>query len=177
MRKYNSEIKEIIFTTTFSTPLGEMFAATTKRGVVMLTFFTPFYIEAKIAVLKEQFNADVIPGNCEIFELLKNQLNEYFTKKRKSFEIPLQMVGSPFQIKCWQELLKIPYGQTISYKEQALRIGNEKAYRAVANANGQNMIDILIPCHRVISNDKTLGGYNGGIEKKEYLLNLEQNDK
>ena len=177
MRKYNSEIKEIIFTTTFSTPLGEMFAATTKRGVVMLTFFTPFYIEAKIAVLKEQFNADVIPGNCEIFELLKNQLNEYFTKKRKSFEIPLQMVGSPFQIKCWQELLKIPYGQTISYKEQALRIENEKAYRAVANANGQNMIDILIPCHRVISNDKTLGGYNGGIEKKEYLLNLEQNDK
>ena len=177
MRKYNSEIKEIIFTTTFSTPLGEMFAATTKRGVVMLTFFTPFYIEAKIAVLKEQFNADVIPGNCEIFELLKNQLNEYFTKKRKSFEIPLQMVGSPFQIKCWQELLKIPYGQTISYKEQALRIENEKAYRAVANANGQNMIDILIPCHRVISSNETLGGYNGGIEKKEYLLNLEQNDK
>ena len=177
MRKYNSEIKEIIFTTTFSTPLGEMFAATTKRGVVMLTFFTPFYIEAKIAVLKEQFNADVIPSNCEIFELLKNQLNEYFTKKRKSFEIPLQMVGSPFQIKCWQELLKIPYGQTISYKEQALRIGNEKAYRAVANANGQNMIDILIPCHRVISSNETLGGYNGGIEKKEYLLNLEQNDK
>lgn len=177
MRQYNSQTKEIIYTTTFSTPLGEMFAATTKKGIVMLTFFTPFYIEAKIAILKEQFNAEVIPSNCEIFELLRKQLNEYFTKKRKNFEIPLQMVGSPFQVKCWQELLKIPYGQTISYKEQAKRVENEKAYRAVANANGQNMIDILIPCHRVISSNETLGGYNGGIEKKEYLLNLERNDK
>ncbi len=177
MRPYNSQIKEIIFTTTFSTPLGEMFAATTKKGIVMLTFFAPFYIEAKITVLKEQFNADIVPGNCEIFELLKKQLNEYFTKKRKTFEIPLQMVGSPFQVKCWKELLKIPYGQTISYKEQAIRIENEKAYRAVANANGQNMIDILIPCHRVISSDETIGGYNGGVDKKEYLLNLEQDGK
>lgn len=176
MRPYNSQIKEIIFTTTFSTPLGEMFAATTKKGIVMLTFFAPFYIEAKITVLKEQFNADIVPGNCEIFELLKKQLNEYFTKKRKTFEIPLQMVGSPFQVKCWKELLKIPYGQTISYKEQAIRIENEKAYRAVANANSQNMIDILVPCHRVISHDGTLGGYNGGLDKKEFLLKLEQND-
>ena len=143
----------------------------------MLTFFAPFYIEAKITVLKEQFNADIVPGNCEIFELLKKQLNEYFTKKRKTFEIPLQMVGSPFQVKCWKELLKIPYGQTISYKEQAIRIENEKAYRAVANANGQNMIDIIIPCHRVISSNKSLGGYNGGVEIKEYLLKLEQDDK
>ncbi len=177
MREYKIENKETILTTTFSTPLGEMFAATTKKGIVMLTFFTPFFIEAKIAVLKEQFNADVICANCEIFELLKKQLDEYFNKKRESFEIPLQMVGSPFQIKVWQELLKIPYGQTISYKEQAFRIGNEKAYRAVANANGQNMIDILIPCHRVISSNKSLGGYNGGIEIKKYLLELEQDDK
>ena len=177
MREYKTENKQTIFTTTFSTPLGEMFTATTKKGIVILTFFTPFYIEAKIAILKEQFNADVIPGNCEIFELLRKQLNEYFTKKRKNFEIPLQMVGSPFQIKVWQELLKIPYGQTISYKEQALRIGNEKAYRAVANANGQNMIDIIIPCHRVISSNKSIGGYNGGVEIKEYLLKLEQDDK
>ena len=177
MREYKTETKQTIFTTTFSTPLGEMFAATTKKGIVILTFFTPFHIETKISILKEQFNADVICGNCEIFELLKKQLNEYFNKQRKSFEIPLQIVGSPFQIKVWQELLKIPYGQTISYKEQALRVGNEKASRAVANANGQNMIDILIPCHRVISSNKKLGGYTGGIEKKGFLLKLEKNDK
>jgi O-6-methylguanine DNA methyltransferase len=176
MRKYNFENKEIIVTTTFSTPLGEMFAATSKKGIIIFTYFVPFHIEAKIEVLKNSLNADVIPGNCEIFELLKIQLEEYFNKQRTTFEIPLQLIGTSFQVKCWKELLKIPYGKTLSYKEQAKNIENEKAYRAVANANSQNMIDILVPCHRVISNDGTLGGYSGGIEKKEFLLKLEQND-
>lgn len=176
MRKYNFENKEIIVTTTFSTPLGEMFAATSKKGIIIFTYFVPFHIEAKIEVLKNSLNADVIPGNCEIFELLKIQLEEYFNKQRTTFEIPLQLIGTSFQVKCWKELLKIPYGKTLSYKEQAKNIENEKAYRAVANANSQKMIDILVPCHRVISNDVTLGGYSGGIEKKEFLLKLEQND-
>lgn len=177
MREYKTQIKEIITTTTFSTPLGEMFAAASKKGIVMLTFFTPFHIEAKIAILKNTLNADVIPANGEIFEVLKTQLTEYFNKKRTTFEIPLQLVGSPFQIQCWKELLNIPYGKTISYKEQALKIENVKAHRAVANANAQNMIAILVPCHRVISSDGKLSGYNGGVEKKEFLLKLEQNDK
>ena len=142
----------------------------------MLTFFTPFYIEAKIEVLKKTLNAEVIPANNEIFKALKIQLNEYFEKKRTTFEIPLQLIGSPFQVKCWKELLNIPYGKTISYKEQAIKIGNEKAFRAVANANGQNMIDIIVPCHRVIANNGKLSGYTGGVEKKEFLLKLEQND-
>lgn len=177
MREYKAQIKEIINTTTFSTPLGEMFAASSKKGIVMLTFFTPFYIEAKIEVLKKTLNVEVIPANNEIFKTLKIQLNEYFEKKRTTFEIPLQLIGSPFQVKCWKELLNIPYGKTISYKEQAIKIGNEKAFRAVANANGQNMIDILVPCHRVIANNGKLSGYTGGVEKKEFLLKLEQNDK
>ena len=176
MRKYNFENKEIIVTTTFSTPLGEMFAAASKKGIIIFTYFVPFHIEAKIEILKNSLNADVIPGNCEVFELLKIQLEEYFNKQRTTFEIPLQLIGTSFQVKCWKELLKIPYGKTLSYKEQAKNIENEKAYRAVANANSQNMIDILVPCHRVISNDGTLGGYSGGIEKKEFLLKLEQND-
>jgi len=176
MREYKTQTKEIINTTTFSTPLGEMFAAASKKGIVMLTFFTPFYIEAKIEVLKKTLNAEVIPANNEIFKALKIQLNEYFEKKRTTFEIPLQLIGSPFQVKCWKELLNIPYGKTISYKEQAIKIGNEKAFRAVANANGQNMIDILVPCHRVIANNGKLSGYTGGVEKKEFLLKLEQND-
>ncbi len=177
MREYQTQTKEIITTTTFSTPLGEMFAAASKKGIVMLTFFTPFNIEAKIAVLKNTLDADVIPANGEIFEVLKVQLEEYFDKKRTTFEIPLQLVGSPFQVKCWKELLNIPYGKTISYKEQAIKIDNVKAHRAVANANAQNMIAILVPCHRVISSDGKLSGYNGGVEKKEFLLKLEQNDK
>ncbi len=176
MREYKTQTKEIIFTTTFSTPLGEMFAAASKKGIIMLTFFTPFYIEAKIEILKNTLNAEVIPGDNEIFRTLKIQLNEYFEKKRTTFEIPLQLVGSSFQIQCWKELLNIPYGKTISYKEEAKNIKNEKAYRAVANANSQNMIEIIVPCHRVISSNGTIGGYSSGIEKKEFLLKLEQND-
>ena len=164
MREYKIQTKEIITTTTFSTPLGEMFAAASKKGIVMLTFFTPFHIEAKIEILKNTLNADVIPTNSEIFEVLKIQLEEYFNKKRTTFEIPLQLVGSPFQVKCWKELLNIPYGKTVSYKEH------------IANANSQNMIAILVPCHRVISNDGKLINYNGGVEKKEFLLKLEKND-
>ena len=144
MREYKTQTKEIITTTTFSTPLGEIFAAASKKGIVMLTFFTPFNIEAKIAVLKNTLDADVIPANGEIFQVLKIQLEEYFDKKRTTFEIPLQLVGSPFQIQCWKELLNITYGKTISYKEQAIKIDNVKAYRAVANANAQNMIAILL---------------------------------
>ena len=177
MREYKIQTKEIITTTTFSTPLGEMFAAASKKGIVMLTFFTPFNIEAKIQTLKNTLDVDVLPANCEIFDALKTQLNEYFDKKRTTFEIPLQLVGSPFQIQCWKELLNITYGKTISYKEQAIKIDNVKAYRAVANANAQNMIAILVPCHRVISSDGKLSGYNGGVEKKEFLLKLEKNDK
>jgi O-6-methylguanine DNA methyltransferase len=164
MREYKTQTKEIITTTTFSTPLGEMFAAASKKGIVMLTFFTPFHIEAKIEILKNTLNADVIPTNSEIFEVLKIQLEEYFNKKRTTFEIPLQLVGSPFQVKCWKELLNIPYGKTVSYKEH------------IANANSQNMIAILVPCHRVISNDGKLINYIGGVEKKEFLLKLEKND-
>ncbi len=174
MREYKTQTKEIINTTTFSTPLGDMFAAASKKGIVMLTFFTPFYIEAKIEVLKKTLNAEVIPANNEIFKALRIQLNEYFEKKRTTFEIPLQLIGSPFQVKCWKELLNIPYGKTISYKEQAIKIGNEKAFRAVANANGQNMIAILVPCHRVIASNGKLSGYTGGVEKKEFLLKLEK---
>ena len=177
MREYKTQIKEIITTTTFSTPLGEMFAAASKKGIVMLTFFTPFNIEAKIQTFKNTLDVDVLPANCEIFDALKTQLNEYFNKKRTTFEIPLQLVGTPFQIKAWKELLNIPYGKTISYKEQATKIENEKAFRAVANANGQNMIAILVPCHRVIANNGKLSGYTGGVEKKEFLLKLEKNDK
>ena len=174
MREYKTQTKEIIITTTFSTPIGEMFAAASKKGLVLLYFFTPYDIEANIDKLKKTLNADVIPGNSEIFDILKTQLNEYFNKKRTTFEIPLQLVGTPFQIKAWKELLNIPYGKTISYKEQAIKIGNEKAFRAVANANGQNMIAILVPCHRVIASNGKLSGYTGGVEKKEFLLKLEK---
>jgi methylated-DNA-[protein]-cysteine S-methyltransferase len=177
MREYKTQTKEIILTTTFSTPIGEMFAATSKKGVVTLAFFTPFNIEAKIQVLKNTLDADVIPGNCEIFDILKIQLEEYFKKERTTFEIPLQLVGSSFQVKCWKELLKIPYGKSVDYKDIAKNINEEKAIKEVSSATAQNMIALLVPSHRAISNDNMTENYNGGIEKKEFLLKLEKNDK
>jgi len=162
MRKYNFENKEIIVTTTFSTPLGEMFAAASKKGIIIFTYFVPFHIEAKIEVLKNSLNADVIPGNCEIFELLKIQLEEYFNKQRTTFEIPLQLIGTSFQVKCWKELLKIPYGKSLKCEDPTM-----------INATLQNMIEILVPSHRVIFENKKF------LQKEEnkFLLKLEQNDQ
>jgi len=102
------------------------------------------------------------------------QLKEYFTGKRKKFDIPLNPHGTDFQLSVWKELEKIPYGKTRSYKQIAQAIGNPKASRAVGMANNKNPIWILIPCHRVIGADGDLTGYGGGIEMKKRLLNIEK---
>lgn len=104
----------------------------------------------------------------------KKQLEEYFLGTRKEFNIKLDIIGTDFQVKAWKELLKIQYGTTISYQEQAEKIGNIKAVRAVGTANGKNKIPIIIPCHRVIGKNKKLVGYSGGLDIKEYLLKLEE---
>ena len=102
------------------------------------------------------------------------QLDEYFAGKRKNFDIHFDLGGTDFQKKVWQELCKIPFDQTISYAELARRVGNPKASRAVGNANGKNPIPIIIPCHRVVKSDGSLGGYSSGITKKKQLLKLER---
>jgi len=102
------------------------------------------------------------------------QLDEYFLGKRKIFNLPMNPLGSEFQKRVWKELQKIPYGQTRSYKDIAIAIGNPKAYRAVGNANNKNPIGIIIPCHRVIGSNKKLTGYAGGLDIKEKLLNMEK---
>lgn len=104
----------------------------------------------------------------------KLQLDEYFKGKRKIFDLPLVMDGTDFQIRAWNELLKIPYATTISYAQQADGIGNRNKARAVGMANSLNPIAIIIPCHRVIGHNGTLVGFAGGIEKKDYLLKLEK---
>ncbi|MBN8047422.1 MULTISPECIES: methylated-DNA--[protein]-cysteine S-methyltransferase [Paraclostridium] len=104
---------------------------------------------------------------------VKNQLDEYFKGKRELFDLKIKLNGTDFQNKVWSELTKIPYGETISYKELATRIGNDKACRAVGNANNKNKISIVIPCHRVVGSNKKLVGYAGGLEKKEWLINHE----
>ncbi|MBE6072445.1 MAG: methylated-DNA--[protein]-cysteine S-methyltransferase [Clostridium butyricum] len=103
-----------------------------------------------------------------------NQLKEYFNKERRKFELPLAPQGTEFQLKVWNALQEIPYGETCSYKQIAVKVGNEKACRAVGMANNRNPISIFIPCHRVIGANGNLIGYGGGLDIKEKLLNLEK---
>ena len=124
-------------------------------------------------VKKDQPNVTKLrPDDLYMFGSFK-QLEEYFERKRKVFDLPLEIIGTDFQKKVWKELLIIPYGETISYKELALRLGNLKTIRAAARANGANPLPIIIPCHRVIGSDGKLVGYGGGLDVKEKLLQLE----
>lgn len=125
--------------------------------------------------IKKNICANFVRKEDEIIKETKKQLDSYFENKRKSFNIPLLTTGTSFQKKVWEQLLQIPYGETITYKDLATMIGDEKSFRAVANANGANAIGIIIPCHRVIASDGTLGGYAGGVDIKEKLLQLEKN--
>lgn len=118
-------------------------------------------------------NAEFELGETKLLVETQAQLAEYFMKQRTSFELPILMVGTEFQKKVWNELLKIPYGTTESYLGVAQRIGNPKAVRAVAAANGANALSIIIPCHRVVGSQGQLVGYAGGLESKQNLLRLE----
>ena len=102
------------------------------------------------------------------------ELEQYFAGSLRDFTVPIKLHGTPFQLAVWQELLKIPYGETRSYKDIALAIGKPKATRAVGGANHNNPISIIVPCHRVIASDGSLGGYGGGLDIKQWLLELEK---
>lgn len=127
--------------------------------------------------IERYLNASFKIETTSILEETKRQLDEYFAGNRKAFTIPLHLVGTDFQQQVWNELLNIPYGATISYKEIAQNIGKPKAVRAVAGAIGANGISILIPCHRVIGSDKSLTGYAGGLKAKKMLLQIEMQIK
>jgi methylated-DNA-[protein]-cysteine S-methyltransferase len=113
-------------------------------------------------------------GDEDLIGEAKRQLEEYFAGTRKAFDLPLEISGTEFQKKVYAELLKIPYGETISYKELALRVGNEKAARAAGGAVGKNPISIIVPCHRVVGSDGSLTGFGGGLPTKLKLLELER---
>ena len=122
----------------------------------------------------EEMAKNSIQKETSLIKNTKQQLDEYFAGKRKKFDIPIKLDGTDFQIKVWKELLKIPYGVTVSYKDIAIKIGNPKACRAVGMANHNNPILIIVPCHRVINENKKLGGYALGLDLKRRLLELEK---
>lgn len=125
--------------------------------------------------LERVLQAGFVEGMSEVIAKAVRQLDEYFARKRQTFDVPLLFVGTEFQKSVWSELLNIPFGTTVSYGEMAERIGMPKAVRAVANANGANSLSIFAPCHRVIGSDRSLTGYGGGLPAKKFLLELETN--
>lgn len=123
--------------------------------------------------LERLLRAGFVEEAAPVTDEAARQLDEYFAGKRRAFDVPLLFAGTEFQKEVWSELLKIPYGETVSYGCIARRIGMPKAVRAVANANGANSLSVFVPCHRVIGSDRSLTGYGGGIEVKRRLLELE----
>ena len=156
------------------TPLGTMLTCATSQGICMLEFTDRKMLETELKSIAKLLNATIIQGPNEHFEIVEIQLREYFEGNRKEFSVPLHTPGTEFQNKVWAALQGIPYGQTKTYKAQAIAIGRPESVRAVANANGLNRISILIPCHRVIGSDGQLTGYGGGLWRKKYLLELEE---
>lgn len=128
------------------------------------------------AIIEEGLGKKSESGNIVINKTIK-ELDEYFAGRRKEFDIPLLFAGTDFQKKVWKELFNIPYGQTVSYMDIARRIKKPKAVRAVASAIGANSISIIVPCHRVIASNNTLGGYAGGLKAKKALLERESVNK
>ncbi|HIP50834.1 MAG TPA: methylated-DNA--[protein]-cysteine S-methyltransferase [Campylobacterales bacterium] len=125
--------------------------------------------------IQKGLKAEYVEESTEVIEETIKQMKEYFNYERKSFTIPLLMVGTEFQKTVWQGLIDTPFGTTSSYLELAKRIGNEKAVRAVATANGANSISVMIPCHRIIGSNGDLVGYAGGLDVKRKLLEIENN--
>lgn len=170
----DSKRRTVINLTRLETPIGPMFACAVEEGICLLEFTERRMLETEFAQLKKLLNASIIQGHSPHFDVLQQQLDEYFTGKRRDFSVPLVMPGSVFQQEVWRELQRIPYGATRSYNKQAKAVGRPLAVRAVANASGCNRISILVPCHRVIGEDGHLTGYGGGLWRKQWLLDLER---
>ncbi len=155
------------------TPIGPMIAGSRKGALILFEFSTRKRMETQIETLKRRLGAGFIPEDDAVIRQTRTELDEYFARKRRDFTIPLEYPGTPFEVKVWAELLKIPYGETRSYEELALITSSKGAVRAVGSANGRNRIAIVIPCHRVVNKSGRLGGYGGGLWRKETLLALE----
>jgi AraC family transcriptional regulator of adaptative response/methylated-DNA-[protein]-cysteine methyltransferase len=155
------------------TPLGSMVAGIHAGRLCLLEFADRRALESEIRDLEKRFATSARPGRYPLHDEVQRQLSEYFSGKLSRFNLELESPGSDFQQAVWKSLLAIPYGQTRSYGEQASSIDKPKAVRAVARANGQNRLAIVVPCHRVIGADGSLTGYAGGLDRKRFLLDLE----
>jgi len=170
----SSQHLSILAVTRLLTPLGPMIAAASDKGICLLEFHDRKHLQRQIEQVQLRLNARMVPGEHMLFAMLQEQLDEYFQQQRSDFSIPVHLAGSAFQQLAWEALLDIPYGETRYYQQQAEAIDKPRAVRAVARANAENPLALLVPCHRVIAKSGELAGYAGGLRRKQYLLNLER---
>lgn len=159
----------------YKSPIGELLLGSYDEQLCLLDFRYRKMRERVDRRIQKGLNAEYVEESTPLIKETIKQMKEYFNLERKEFTIPLLMVGTDFQKTVWQGLIDTPFGTTSSYLELAKRIGNEKAVRAVATANGANAIGVLIPCHRIIGSDGSLVGYAGGLDVKKKLLQIESN--
>lgn len=164
---------KLLYSTVLATPLGSMLAVADEQSLYLLDFADTPSLDRKIKKLCTHLKATILPGNTQPIISIQAELELYFKGALKEFKTNISFAGSPFQKHVWSELLRVPYGNTISYSEEAKSLGKETACRAVANANGSNQLAIIIPCHRIIRNNGSLGGYAGGILRKQWLIDHE----
>ena len=167
MKKSNLVFKEV------KTPIGVMVFGSTEKGLCLLDFKYRKSFPRILKRINEYYGASITYGTSQFIEMAELELEKYLHGDLKIFTVLLDIRGSPFQLKVWNALLQIKYGKTASYLDIAKKIGRPTAVRAIANANGQNSIAIIIPCHRVIGSDGSLTGYGGGIKIKQKLLDIE----
>ena len=150
----------------YASPVGPLIVGVSERGLAALEF-------EKSYVEPPRRPGEVWTRSAGAVSQVVAELDEYFAGKRRLFSVPLDLRGTDFQLRCWHALLKIPYGETITYAELARRVGSPRGFRAVGMANHDNPVAIIVPCHRVLASDRTLGGYGGGLDIKRALLELE----
>jgi O6-methylguanine-DNA--protein-cysteine methyltransferase len=156
------------------TPLGSMVAISDEDALYLLEFVDRRGLEREVESLMVKTNGVIVPGISVPLKQIESELQGYFNGSLQEFKAPFLFLGSPFQTLAWKELINIPYGQTRSYADQAKALGKQKAYRAVANANGANKLAIITPCHRIINSNGDLGGYGGGVQRKKWLIDFEK---
>ena len=164
-----------VYTSIIDSPLGLINLGASEKGICLLEFGNEKRIQNHYTQFNKHWDVELINKKSNLIEEAEKQLLSYFNKELVDFDLPQDIVGTAFQLSVWEELLNIKYGTTRSYKQQAIALGDIKAIRAVATANGQNRISIIIPCHRVIGTDGSLTGYGGELWRKQKLLELENN--
>jgi AraC family transcriptional regulator of adaptative response/methylated-DNA-[protein]-cysteine methyltransferase len=173
----SAKMKDALLAERIETPLGSMLAIADDEGLRLLEFVDRRALERELSILRARLRTNVVPGEHRYLDAVRTQLGDYFSGKNLKFNIPLAPVGSPFQLRAWELLRTIPLGETRSYSWMAKKLGDVEMRRAVGRANGENMMCIVVPCHRVIRADGTLCGYGGGLWRKKWLLDHERKMK